>query len=149
VIIVIRRDDPEVKELFDSIDKMRVDFESIERPTLEIELPEEKVIPSVKLQKTSSRSEVPEEKVASPKEKSEKGGAHASESASPKSRAIKSPKSAPGTAKQQLDTESELAKLEQAFGEASRDYTTDEIGGWEFDELEQELRSSYPEGNNK
>ena len=149
MIIVTRRDDPEVKELFDSIDKMRVDFESIKRPKLEIELPEEKVIHSVKPQKTSSGGEVPEEKVASPKGKAEKRGVRASESSSPKSRAIKSPKSAPGTTKQQFDTESELTKLEQEFGEASRDYTTDEIGGWEFDELEQELRSSYPEGNNK
>ena len=54
MIIVTERDDPEVKELFDSIDKMRVDFESIERPILEIELPEEKVISFVKVQKTST-----------------------------------------------------------------------------------------------
>ena len=82
MIIVTRRYDPEIKELFDSIDKMSVDFESIERLTLETELHEVKVMSSGKLQKTSSGGDIPEEKVASPKEKAEKSRAHASESSS-------------------------------------------------------------------
>lgn len=145
---ISRRDDPEVKELFDAIDKMRVEFESIERPTLEIEFPEEKVIPSEKkLQKSLSGVEGPEEKVASPRDKAEKSSVPTSQAASPKPRATKSPKSKSGATEQPADTESELAKLEQEFGESGRDYTSEEVGGWEFDELEQELRSSLSEGN--
>ncbi|XP_020273369.1 uncharacterized protein LOC109848332 [Asparagus officinalis] len=151
-----RRDDPEVKELLDAIDKMRVEFESIERPTLEIEFPEEKPVPSDKLQKSSSGaavaedkmtqgsssgSEAHEDKMISPKKKIEKSRAHAPQAASPKSRAANSPKS---TTDRPVDTESELANFELEFGEPGRDYSNEEIGGWEFDELEQELRS---EGN--
>lgn len=148
VIIVSSRDDPEVKELFDAIDKMRVEFESIERPTLEIEFPEEKVIPSdKKLQKSLSGAERSEEKVASPRDKAEKSSVPISQTTSPRPTATKSPKSKPGATEQLADTETELAKLEQEFGESSRDYTSEEIGGWEFDELEQELRSSLSEGN--
>lgn len=40
-----------------------------------------------------------------------------------------------------LNPEDELAKLESEFGKVGHDYSTDEIGEWEFDELERELRS--------
>ncbi|RRT70015.1 hypothetical protein B296_00034035 [Ensete ventricosum] len=60
-------------------------------------------------------------------------------SSSPKSRGVYSPKSSPRIADEILDPESEIAKLEMEFGKVGRDYSTDEIGGWEFDELEQEV----------
>lgn len=44
-------------------------------------------------------------------------------------------------AEQILDAEAELAKLESEFGKVGPDYPADEIGDWEFDELERELRS--------
>ncbi|KAJ6820142.1 uncharacterized protein M6B38_399545 [Iris pallida] len=139
---ILRRDDPEVKELFNAIEKMRGDFESIERPVLDIEIPDEKVILSEeKVQKSSSKPEVPEEKMVAMKEGTEKSSSPASQPTSPKSKATGPPKSDSVTTERQMDPESELAELEQEFGKANRDYSTEEIGGWEFDELEQELRS--------
>ncbi|KAJ6834613.1 uncharacterized protein M6B38_333610 [Iris pallida] len=140
-----RKHDPEVKELFNAIEKMRGDFESIERPVLEIEIPDEKVILSEeKLQKGSSSGDGGGEKMVATKDSTEKNSSPASQPASPKSRATEPPKSDSVTVERPMDTESELAKLEQEFGEVNKDYSTEEIGGWEFDELEQELRS---EGN--
>lgn len=36
-----RRDDPEVRDLFANIDKLRVEFESVPRPVLQIEMKEQ------------------------------------------------------------------------------------------------------------
>jgi hypothetical protein len=38
-----RRDDPEVKSLFANIDKLRVEFESVPRPVLQIEIKEQEM----------------------------------------------------------------------------------------------------------
>ncbi|XP_010937742.1 uncharacterized protein [Elaeis guineensis] len=139
----LRKDNSEIKELFDSIEKMRGEFESIERPILEIEMPREEVTVF--------------------EERSQKGPSHTAQTTnSPKSKGVESPKSASNSPRpigvgspkpsqvrteQNLDPESELAKLELEFGKISKDYSTDEIGGWEFDELEQELRSGISESN--
>ncbi|KAJ6720354.1 MYOSIN-11 [Salix viminalis] len=90
-----RKDDTTVKELFDDIEKLRVEFEAIERPNLELETPTPK---------------------------------------------------ADTTSGKPLGTE--LAKLESEFGKDARDYSTEEIGGWEFDELERELTSGDTATNN-
>ncbi|CAL9144601.1 unnamed protein product [Musa hybrid cultivar] len=133
-----RRDDPDVKELFESIEKMRLDFESIERPFLEIEVPEkmmmeddsEKGSPVVQISSSPKFKRVDSPKSSQPVVQI---------SSSPKSKGVYSPKSSPRTADEILDPESEIAKLEMEFGKVGRDYSTEEIGGWEFDELEQEL----------
>ncbi|MQM06839.1 hypothetical protein Taro_039662 [Colocasia esculenta] len=124
-----RGDDAKVKQLFDAIEGMRVDFESIERPFLRHEtLAKDEVMSS------EERAEDPSHlsrTIESPKSK---------RTDSPKSRHADSPKSATA-ALEQLDPEAELAKLESEFGKVTRDYSSEEIGGWEFDELEQELKS--------
>lgn len=113
-----RGDHAEVDKLFDDIEKLRGQFESIERPTLYIETPE---------RDASIQANELAQDVSSPRP-----------SALPKSEQTESPKP---HASHQLDAEAELAKLESEFGKIAGDYSTDEIGGWEFDELERELGS--------
>ncbi|KAK9283514.1 hypothetical protein L1049_011760 [Liquidambar formosana] len=124
-----RKDDPRVKELFDDIEKLREEFESIERPTLEMETPTPKV-ESTTPKAESTSSEKPQG-ADPPMQAAEVLKAEKDEH--PKPPAVK--------AEQVLDTDAELAKLESEFGKFSQDYSTEEIGGWEFDELERELRS--------
>ncbi|KAJ8466749.1 hypothetical protein OPV22_029301 [Ensete ventricosum] len=135
-----RRDDPDVKELFESIQKMRLDFESIERPFLEIEVPEKILMRS----EDESEKGSPVVRISSPPKFKGVDSPKSSPpvvqiSTSPKSRGVYSPKSSPRIGDEILDPESEIAKLEMEFGKVGRDYSTDEIGGWEFDELEQEV----------
>ncbi|XP_047316216.1 cingulin-like protein 1 [Impatiens glandulifera] len=118
----LRKDEPRVKELFDKLEKMREEFEKIERPNLELENPT-----------------IPEPEVVSPREKSPQNiflqPPSPVASVSPKVLAnVENPKT-----EQVLDTEDELAKFESEFGAVSRDYTEEEVGDWEFDELEKEL----------
>jgi hypothetical protein len=63
------------------------------------------------------------------------------DSETPKSQIDEQLKSPAIKAEQVLDTEAELAKLESEFGKVDRDYSTEEVGDWEFDELERELRA--------
>ncbi|KAL0911659.1 hypothetical protein M5K25_019814 [Dendrobium thyrsiflorum] len=116
-----RKDDPETKELFNEIEKIRADFNSTERPILEIEALEHR------------HSHIAEP-IPSPKSANE----------SPKSAKFISNESSKLTAistEQQHDPESELAKFEKEFGNFGSDFSNEEVGGWEFDELEEELRS--------
>lgn len=110
-----------MKEYFADIEKLRIEFDSIERPTLEMESPsrEPDTPTSQKPQDFLSRSAV------GPAEGLESGEEHIEPSAVKKD--------------QMIDHEAELAKLESEFGKVGVDYTSDEIGGWEFDELEKEL----------
>ncbi|KAK8593329.1 hypothetical protein V6N13_043075 [Hibiscus sabdariffa] len=111
-----RKDDPKVKEIFDDIEKLRTEFETLERPSLEIETP---TVDSQdeKLQETLSPHPPHESAQLKPDIK-------------------ETPEMQPV-----LDTAAELAKLESEFGKVTQDYTSEEIGEWEFDELERELIS--------
>ncbi|CAH8325096.1 unnamed protein product [Eruca vesicaria subsp. sativa] len=110
-----KKEDLRVKELFDDMEKMRQEFESIARPTLEIETPSPK----------SSASAA-----ASPK------------SPNPIKSVTQNPELSNPTAgsSQESNPESELAELEPEIGKVARDYSADEVDGWEFDELEKELQ---------
>ncbi|XP_039037324.1 uncharacterized protein LOC120174594 isoform X2 [Hibiscus syriacus] len=109
-----RKDDPKIKELFNDLDKLRAEFEAIERPTLELETPKVD-IPIEDIQTTpESTQSKPEATEDNPE------------------------------AQPLLDHAAELAQLESEFGNGSQeaqDYSANEIGDWEFDELERELRS--------
>lgn len=141
----LRKDEPKIKELFNDIEKLREEFESIERPNLELETPTPKAESpsSEKLQSGPSQplkvdipgaDEVETDKHAAKTE-------HVKDSGANKVGIDKRSKSSAVTTEQGLDAEAELAKLESEFGKVGRDYSTEEVGDWEFDELERELRS--------
>ncbi|KAL9402569.1 hypothetical protein Peur_006418 [Populus x canadensis] len=118
-----RKDDTSVKELFDDIEKLRVEFESIERPNLELEAP------------TPKADNSSEKALGSPSHTSSQNVTTL------KSNIDKHPTEPAVEADEVLDPAAELAKLESEFGKDARDYSTEEIGDWEFDELEREFRS--------
>ncbi|KAF7146988.1 hypothetical protein RHSIM_Rhsim03G0125700 [Rhododendron simsii] len=120
---ISRKDDTRVKELFDNIEILRQKFESIERPDLDLEHPssEAETPPGMKPDTLLHPLLATESQIAGKDEQ-------------PNSDEVKP--------EHVLDTEAELAKLESEFGKVSQDYSTEEVGDWEFDELEKELRAS-------
>ncbi|KAL0735961.1 hypothetical protein Bca4012_012171 [Brassica carinata] len=130
-----KKDDRRVKELFDEMEKLRQEFESIARPTLEIETPSPKSsASSPKAPKPSSSSmDAPLESTTTTTttltEKPEVSNPPAETA----------PTTAAGSS-QEFNHEAELAELESEFGKVARDYSADEVDGWEFDELEKELQ---------
>lgn len=119
-----RKDDPRVKELFDDIEKLRAQFEAVERPILQIETP----IPQAETPSDDKLQSAPSHPSAE--------GAVAQ-----KAETVQHPESGAVKVEKVLNPEDELAKLESEFGNVGHDYSTDEVGEWEFDELERELRS--------
>ncbi|KZV26112.1 filamin A-interacting protein 1-like [Dorcoceras hygrometricum] len=119
------KENPEVKELFHNIEKLRQEFESIERPNLEIENPTHE-------SDASPRDEF-KENVPQPTDLTAEALETGDQKPSLKSEHV-------------LDPEAELAKLESEFGNDHHDFSTEEIGEWEFDELERELRSGDSSG---
>uniref|UniRef100_A0A0D9UWX8 Uncharacterized protein n=1 Tax=Leersia perrieri TaxID=77586 RepID=A0A0D9UWX8_9ORYZ len=121
-----RRDDDEVRNLFSEIEKLRETFEALERPTLDIEV---------------RRAKVPT------KERSGSSPSPVQASSTPKAATVEAPES-PAKPDEPLDPDSELAKLELEFGQASK-HSPEDISGWEFDELEEELRADISKSGNK
>uniref|UniRef100_A0A1J3FIP4 Uncharacterized protein n=1 Tax=Noccaea caerulescens TaxID=107243 RepID=A0A1J3FIP4_NOCCA len=113
-----KKDDRRVKELFDDMEKMRQEFESIARPTLEIETP------SPKSSASTPKSPSPSTSMDAPVESTTPSTQKPEMSNPPK----------------EFNPEAELAELESEFGKVARDYSADEVDGWEFDELEKELQ---------
>lgn len=116
-----------MKDLFDDMEKLRQEFESIARPTLEIETP------SPKSSASPPKSPKPSGSMDAPIESS-------TLTQKPE---LRNPAEAPPTTTagsgQEFNPEAELAELESEFGKVARDYSAAEVDGWEFDELEKEL----------
>ncbi|XP_071735408.1 uncharacterized protein [Rutidosis leptorrhynchoides] len=127
-----RKENTKVKELFENIEKLRVKFDAIERPELEMENPdqEEETIEA----ETSTK---PVESRSQPKQKTTDRPETQSQTQT-KDQQVKTP-TAKSDQGQGLDPEGEIAKLESEFGKVNHEYTEEEIGDWEFDELEKEL----------
>lgn len=121
--------------LFVEIEKLQEEFDSIARPKLEIESPKGKTKAEDKSQASASDE---------PSKAEDKWQTSASAEGkvpnSPKPAEMNSPKS-PVPVKHDLDPDTDLSKFELEFGKEGKDYSADEISGWEFDELEEELRS--------
>ncbi|KAL5716897.1 hypothetical protein ACHQM5_010002 [Ranunculus cassubicifolius] len=117
------KDDARVKEMFDSIEQIRKEFDSIERPNLAIETPPTKENPK--------ESEETRRNVETDTSVVERVGVR--EDDIPEGELVKT--------EEPLDPEAELAKLESEFGNIGKDYSAEEIGGWEFDELESEFNT--------
>ena len=107
-----------MKNLIDEIEKMRESFESVERPTLSIESEKARPLPVEGSKLSPSPLQAP---------------------ATPKAAHVDSPKS-PMKPEQHFDSDSELANRSE-LGKEDKEYSGEEISGWEFDELEEDLKS--------
>jgi hypothetical protein len=110
--LMLCRDNPEVKDLFATLDKLRVEFQSVPRPVLQIEI-KEKEERSRRLGSLSFKSSA----------------------GTPGHSRTESPIAAQLRTRLPSESDSEPGKLDQDF----KEYAADDIGGWEFDELEDEL----------
>ncbi|KAK3163931.1 hypothetical protein QOZ80_1AG0010350 [Eleusine coracana subsp. coracana] len=140
-----RRDDAEVRDSFSEIEKLKEAFESVERPTLDIEVRKAKVPTKERSESSlspvrvhSSPKDVPQDTPKSPVKPVQAPS-------SPKDAPKDTPKS-PVRAEQMLDPDSELAKLELEFGKVNK--YPEETSGWDFDELEEELRADISKSSN-
>ncbi|GAA0160375.1 actin binding motor protein [Lithospermum erythrorhizon] len=133
---ISRKDESKIQGLFDNIEKLREQFESIERPNLAMETPpqEAEAEPVEKPNEEFHPESEPREavKVTSTKPQESVTTSVAHEAGKSKH---------PKQSEHVLDTEAELAKMESEFGKVNTDYSAEEeVGDWEFDELERELK---------
>lgn len=106
-----RKDDPKIEELFDTMEKIKDEYEAIERPTLEIETANRRSPQRIPQGAPSSylRQIMPEYK--------------------------------PVTRDAALDREAELLELESEFVRSCQNHSSDEISDWVCDEFERWLKT--------
>lgn len=114
-----RKDDQKIKELFDDLEKIKEEFESIARLKLEIETP------SRKWETLSSN------------------GPHQNLFPDSKQNGVtleEKEEEAMSKRLNALNFEVEPTKVEQELEQVGRDELVEEIGDWEFDAIEQDLK---------
>lgn len=122
-------DEGKTLKCFGMIDQMRQKFEALQRPILELE------------------PVTPKKNIATTDEKASENTSESLQSFHKEIKeqlptSVQEPDKDFKSAEEILDHEAELAKLESEFGKSGEGYSSQEIGGWEFDELEEELRSN-------
>ncbi|KAI4331725.1 hypothetical protein MLD38_029880 [Melastoma candidum] len=118
---IFRKDNDKVKELFDALNSIRAEFESIKRPVLEVETPRlRSKNPSSDNQQDGTAEETTQVKLVGIKDDVAKSSSSAKVEGS-------------------FDVEAELARLQSEFEEADNHHLHEEINDWEFDELEKEI----------
>jgi hypothetical protein len=136
--IFFRQNDAEVRNLFSEIEKLKGAFESVERPTLDIEVRKAKVPTKERSESSSSPVQAPSSPNDVSKDTPKPPVKPVDAPSTPKDAPKDTPKS-PFKPEQTLDPDSELAKLELEFGKVNK--YPEETSGWDFDELEEELRA--------
>jgi hypothetical protein len=116
-----RKDDQKVKELFDVLERINDEFESIERPKLEIETPTQK-------SETPSGNGRHQSSFLTSKHNTESLEDKQDEASIEKVNAS--------------GIESQLGKAEPKFGKVGGDDLAEEIGDWEFDVHVEDLKTS-------
>ncbi|XP_031257837.1 uncharacterized protein LOC116115848 [Pistacia vera] len=118
---IYRKEFERVKELFDALAKIKEEFESIERPTLEVETPTRRPQLPLPIKNSSPTSGQNSKTQKNKREKIE-------------FYSIKRDKVS--------DVTAELEKLDSGFGRSSRDNSSEEIIDWEFDAFDKDLHIS-------
>lgn len=120
--MISRKDHEKVEKLFAALEKIKDEFDSIQRPGLEIETPTQK-----------SQNPLTNGYPISSSSVSGKASKNFREDEVTDGSSIKVEKTS--------NTTSKPEKLEFDYEKAERDHLTDEIGDWESDELEKEFRA--------
>ncbi|KAA8518843.1 hypothetical protein F0562_016383 [Nyssa sinensis] len=160
-----RKVDQRIQELINALEQIKDEFESIEKPILQIETPTRraetpskernqrspptlKEAPNIKVESIEGptlETDTPTQRAEMPYE--ERPQHSSSPTLKQTNETLKGKQdelSESPTVKEEntMDPGAELLKLESEFEKNGRDYSTEEIGDWEFDELEKELKSS-------
>lgn len=118
---VYRKNDDRVKELFSAVEKMEEEIKSIQRPVLEVENPTQ--------QSHSQSSDSPRvDPSSSSKQTFEAPGKKEANGSG-----------SPPVKRGNVVTQADLEKLGSDLGKDEEGYATEDIGEWEFDELEKEV----------